>query len=313
MNTCVRCFPRHFELIFASAVCALTIFLSVRATLATDSLAYSYETIQLGGPDGVQANGGGTYTQDTIGATVGANSMKASLGIFDTFVGGLTSIINPTPGGAIIGDPPGIDHVTFDLTVASGDVFPGAFAVVGVTVFGCTQAGACGQQRQFFDEEHVDGLGVGTHTDLLIDLTSAHGTGESFNEAFGEAGSGSPLIPTHFQLYFNKSSDAPLTVYIDNVRVGMTTAGVPGDYNGNGKVDGADYVVWRNGGPLQNEVADPSVISPADYTEWRARFGNISGSGSGLSNSAVPEPNGALLLLFAGAARWARRRSRAAQ
>ena len=30
--------------------------------------------------------------------------------------------------------------------------------------------------------------------------------------------------------------------------------GVPGDYNGNGVVDMADYVLWRNGGPLQNEV-----------------------------------------------------------
>ena len=56
-----------------------------------------------------------------------------------------------------------------------------------------------------------------------------------------------------------------LTLYIDNVRVGMTAAGLPGDYNANGTVDAADYVLWRNGGPLANEVADPGTISPADY------------------------------------------------
>ena len=55
--------------------------------------------------------------------------------------------------------------------------------------------------------------------------------------------------------------------------------GVAGDYNGNGAVDAADYVVWRNGGPLQN---DPTTgVQPADYDFWRSRFGATSGAGSG--------------------------------
>jgi hypothetical protein len=67
--------------------------------------------------------------------------------------------------------------------------------------------------------------------------------------------------------------------------------GVPGDYNGNGVVDGADYVLWRNGGPLQNEVDNPGTVNAADYTAWRSRFGNTSGSGAGLGGAAgVPEP-----------------------
>ena len=79
--------------------------------------------------------------------------------------------------------------------------------------------------------------------------------------------------------------------------------GVPGDYNGNGVVDAADYVVWRKGGPLLNEVADPSINSPADYTEWRARFGNTSASGSGagsgaLTSQQVPEPAAWLLTIL---------------
>jgi hypothetical protein len=78
-----------------------------------------------------------------------------------------------------------------------------------------------------------------------------------------------------------------------NVRGFVTYIGgaVPGDYNGNGVVDGADYVLWRNGGPLQNEVVTPGVVTAEDYTAWRARFGNTSGSGSGLDGAAaVPEP-----------------------
>jgi hypothetical protein len=61
---------------------------------------------------------------------------------------------------------------------------------------------------------------------------------------------------------------------------------VDGDFNGDGVVNAADYVLWRNGGPLQN---DPTPgVQPADYDFWVSRFGATSGSGSG--GAAVPEP-----------------------
>ena len=51
-----------------------------------------------------------------------------------------------------------------------------------------------------------------------------------------------------------------------------------GDYNNNGIVDAADYVLWRNGGPLQN---DPTAgVQPGDYNIWRANFGRTAGAGS---------------------------------
>ena len=86
--------------------------------------------------------------------------------------------------------------------------------------------------------------------------------------------------------------------------------GVPGDYNGNGVVDGADYVQWRNGGPLVNEVHNAGMVSQEDYTEWRARFGNVQGNGLG-GGSAIPEPTGLLLAVtglvacgLSGGRRW---------
>jgi hypothetical protein len=76
--------------------------------------------------------------------------------------------------------------------------------------------------------------------------------------------------------------------------------GVPGDYNNNGVVDAADYVLWRDGGPLQN---DPTPLNqPADYDFWRARFGNRR---AGAEVAAVPEPTTAMpfivFLVFAAA------------
>jgi hypothetical protein len=63
-----------------------------------------------------------------------------------------------------------------------------------------------------------------------------------------------------------------------------------GDFNTDGKVDAADYVVWRKG-----------AAAPADYNAWRAHFGATVGSGSGAtgSASAVPEPVSIALLLTA--------------
>jgi len=54
-----------------------------------------------------------------------------------------------------------------------------------------------------------------------------------------------------------------------------------GDYNENGVVDAADYVLWRthNGESitLPND-STPGTVGSEDYTEWRARFGNAAGS-----------------------------------
>ncbi|HEY3393228.1 MAG TPA: hypothetical protein VGK58_10995, partial [Lacipirellulaceae bacterium] len=78
--------------------------------------------------------------------------------------------------------------------------------------------------------------------------------------------------------------------------------GINGDYNDDGKVDAADYVVWRkNNGTttaLPND-STPGLVSPADYDIWRENFGRSSSGGS--LAQAVPEPGtlAAVLLLVA--------------
>ena len=71
-------------------------------------------------------------------------------------------------------------------------------------------------------------------------------------------------------------------------------AALAGDFNGDGVVDAADYVVWRNG--------LGTIFMPSDYNVWRMHFGQTAGSGAALSSAqsaAVPEPAG-LLLIIAG-------------
>jgi hypothetical protein len=193
----------------------------------------------------------------------------------------------------------------------------GTFAVIGLQVFCVTQPGP-GQfsvqiQTEGDQEIHFEDLPAGTYRDMRIDLTNlAHPlTGAfpvSFNDIVGTAGSGeNDIIPTGFQLYLNKNTGPafPWTVYIDNIRVGMTMAAVDGDYNGNGEVDAADYTVWRNnlgltGGATaaQGDGTGDGNVTDEDYDYWKARFGNPPGSG-GASATAVPEPTSAILLVIA--------------
>jgi hypothetical protein len=74
---------------------------------------------------------------------------------------------------------------------------------------------------------------------------------------------------------------------------------IPGDYNDDGTVNGADYVLWRNGGPLLNQVDDPGQVNQQDYVEWRTRFGNPIVGGELGGGQVVPEPAGIVLLVTA--------------
>jgi len=115
-----------------------------------------------------------------------------------------------------------------------------------------------------------------------------------------------------------ESLDTSKVLTLAEVEVfGPAAAGVPGDYNGNGIVDGADYVVWRKNNGLtggattaQGDGTGDGNVNAADYTYWRTRFGNTSGSGSSLGGSAVPEPTSAGLLLMATVFCWPCRASR---
>jgi hypothetical protein len=77
-------------------------------------------------------------------------------------------------------------------------------------------------------------------------------------------------------------------------------AGPSGDYNNNGVVDAADYVVWRDRNnqsvTLPNDTT-PGSVTGSDYTVWRANFGRAQGSGSAAGLAAVPEPATAVVVL----------------
>lgn len=87
---------------------------------------------------------------------------------------------------------------------------------------------------------------------------------------------------------------------------GTLSVGLPGDYNGDGTVNAADYTVWRDsvgGATLSNR--DPllqGAVGTADYLVWKTNFGNsIPGSLQlpNASQATVPEPAAICLLATA--------------
>jgi fibronectin-binding autotransporter adhesin len=92
----------------------------------------------------------------------------------------------------------------------------------------------------------------------------------------------------------------------------IDSVGLAGDYNHNGVVDAADYVMWRNNQGTNNVLPNDPIggtIGTAQYNQWRAHFGQSAGSGSISSNTAIPEPATLNMLFAAVLALCSRRRS----
>jgi hypothetical protein len=102
--------------------------------------------------------------------------------------------------------------------------------------------------------------------------------------------------PLAFRLhYMGQVGQFGQNIDFDEITVNGTVAvveGLTGDYNGDDKVDAADYVVWRK--------SPDDFGGQQGYDDWRANFGDSlpgSGSGTSLVLAGIPEPITAWLLL----------------
>jgi T5SS/PEP-CTERM-associated repeat protein len=278
------------------------------------------------------ADGRGTLLIQTGGAvSVGGNAWLAPQGLLRLEGGALSA-------GTIFNDSvtPIADRFLWtagtlrvrqfngDLVVPSGGIIVPAFAQNGTVIDGDYDQQAPGSTLAYrvsgptiFDENGfisshgsavlggalqvtlVDGF-VPSPEHLIAVLSATKGiTGQFANVANGQRlttsdglgsfavnyGPGSPFNPNHVIL----SAFAPGSV-------------LPGDYNQDGTVDTADYVVWRNnvgsGKSLPND--NTPGVGQDDYTRWCANFGRTVGGGSNVlsADGAVPEPETHLVLIL---------------
>jgi autotransporter-associated beta strand protein len=128
-------------------------------------------------------------------------------------------------------------------------------------------------------------------------------------DAYSGGANGVIDAPTGFvtidSIWFGGTGNAQ--IFLDNVSNNplglLAAAAIPGDYNGDGTVNTADYTMWRS--LLGNSVtpgtkADGNgdgVIDAGDYTLWRKQM--LLFGGTSLGGAAIPEPTGATLLVVA--------------
>jgi hypothetical protein len=104
-------------------------------------------------------------------------------------------------------------------------------------------------------------------------------------------------------VFWAKFTNGSQGVFVSSLVADLT---LPGDYNEDGVVNAADFVVWRNylgqESTLPGENPDaltPGIVDEEDYDFWRANYGATTAGGTVLGGSAsaraVPEPNSVLL------------------
>lgn len=90
--------------------------------------------------------------------------------------------------------------------------------------------------------------------------------------------------------------------YADAARQINAAAGLPGDFDRNDVVDGADFLAWqRTFGSTTDLAADASlngVVDADDLASWRANFGRIWPDAGAVAAIPAPEPAPAALLAW---------------
>ena len=171
--------------------------------------------------------------------------------------------------------------VSIGTMAFGGDASIGAAAVVRLELAGTT----AGQHDRI---TVAQSLSISGTLDVTLFGGFTPAAGQSFDLLDWGTLSGtfaSLNLPTLSGLTWNTTQ-----LYTTGVLSLASSTVLPGDFNADGRVDAADYTVWRNGLGTN--------YTQADYLQWKSHFGQ-SGSGAVVPGvAAVPEPQ--LLLLSLG-------------
>ncbi len=268
------------------------------------------------------AANGNTYTGGTTvsGGTLAVNNtMGSGVGTGDVVVNDSGTGSGAIGGTGFIGTPSDASNVTLtgaemypgDLTGNDSappflDTLPGRLTVYGDVTFDSASSlnidlngAAAGTSYDQLVASGIISLGDAKlnitlgggftpsgQSFTLVDNQGAGAINGTFSMLNGVATDEITLGGIPYQLKYTGGNGNDLVL----APIGLTLAG---DYNEDGSVDAADYVLWRSD-------PDSNGGDPDGYNTWREHFGESApGSGSSLRTRAVPEPSTCLLVLLA--------------
>jgi hypothetical protein len=238
---------------------------------------------------------GALNTTRSTGAGLGATGPNSSAGANDNLWHERTGVGN---GGSVLASKEsGTENAPMLKTTVEG-VTDGVYDVFAY----------------FWSDDDEDWrIMAGLEADNLIDFRrfgSQHAEADQFESIETVSANNNDLLL--YRAYLGRTEiigGTPIEVFIDDwsTSIGgairtwydgvgyalVSDAGIPGDFDGDGDVDGRDFLAWQR---------DPTV---GDLDDWQANYGIIGSMSAG--NIAVPEPATYLLLAAALLARSCRR------
>lgn len=265
---------------------------------AADYTFGSFEGTTTGGGFG-DWGGSATFSNSATGATVGTMSIRQEPGAFGYYQGLSVKIQDLPDNDEAFAGFAANTHVAVDVTFDPAD-----FEYTGEGWNG-------GRILMYYNER-----GAGWQDDIGVDIADPNGfkvpnidTGNPVNPGFWDLTS-YPTVHTRTMMWdyssYKAANNSTATdgwiefffgnnlgnfntaaMYFDNWRFTTPPAGIPGDFDDDGNVDGRDFLEWQRGN-------SPSPLSDTDLQAWRTNFGE----GAPLASfTAVPEP--AAICLFA--------------
>lgn len=219
---------------------------------------------------GTAITGGTLLVNNSTGSGTGSGTVTVAPGATLGGTGSIAGAVNVTPSGHIA---PGSSIESLDvgsLSLAGGAILDFELnSVLGIDtsdLINVTTPGGLTINPNTLNLTNAGNMTAGTYT--LIDYSGTT-NGSVSNISLGSTPAG--FSYTLVNNVANTSVDLIVTI--------------PGDYNFDGAVDAADYVVWRK----------TDINGQQGYETWRANFGATSGAGSGAALGlppypAVPEP-----------------------
>lgn len=230
----------------------------------------------------------GQIEADAIGKVVGSSFTNETSGLV-TGSGGLDTTQTSFTNSGELAPGDGVGH--FEI---AGSVTSTATAVLSIEIGGTTPTteydqlettgtAALGGTLAVKLVDLGGGLFLPDPTDTFTVLTAGTLSGAFANVANGGRASTLGGEGSFVVTYNGSTNMVVLSNFAD---------GLPGDYNGDGTVNLADYTVWRNNlgapaGTLPNDATN-TPIGAAQYSQWMTNFGNALPA-AGAFTAPVPE------------------------
>jgi hypothetical protein len=244
---------------------------------------------------------GGVFTTQGLDNRVGTGRMNLAAA-YDQFLTGTTDVAGLASGNLGLVEATGWDFGEVTSSTTNDYFFDtpllgGSTLTATLTWFRDRRVD---DGNNVFDDSYDDlnlelwSVEGGTPASLISESSSLYNESEHFSFALPYTGDYA-LRVRWFKEVFDLIGDADQELY---GLAWSAVAGLPGDFNTDGTVDAADYVVWRKNDGTQ-----------VGYDAWRANFGTSLGVGSASVDplarfpastdplsAAVPEPSSMFLL-----------------